>query len=228
MNFFLKIFSLLWKICRKAGCAPGFTAPAPRYRPPAPECRGWPRRSPPSTAQCRREPVFRRPRRFDQAGPPQNLFCGEIVHFPPAESGQKGRRGAFVPKAKCPPDPPFAVSEDGFCCTPAPRLPRGFAFPQRKLSPSCLPMTREVASPEGLTEGEIRRAYCEAGYTELTGCEVSPSVACGDSSLVRGSQGAGICLCGPSGTKKAPAFASAFLAEKKGFEPLRPVTALLP
>ena len=59
---------------------------------------------------------------------------GAFVHFPPAESGQKGRRGAFLPKAKCPPDPPFAHSEDGFCSTPAPRLPRGFAFPQRKLS----------------------------------------------------------------------------------------------
>ena len=53
---------------------------------------------------------------------------------------------------------------------------------------SCLPLTREVASPKGLTEGEIGRAYGEAGCTEGAGCERSPSAACGDSSLVRGSQ----------------------------------------
>ena len=39
-------------------------------------------------------------------GTPQNLFCGAFVHFPPAESGQKGRRGALIPRAKCPPEPP--------------------------------------------------------------------------------------------------------------------------
>ena len=54
---------------------------------------------------------------------------------------------------------------------------------------SCLPLTREVASPKGLTEGEIERACSEAGCAEGAGCEFSPSVACGDSSLVRGSQG---------------------------------------
>ena len=57
--------------------------------------------------------------------------------------------------------------------------------------PSCLPLTREVASPKGLTEGEIGRACCEAGCAEGAGCEFSPSVACGDSSLVRGSQACG-------------------------------------
>ena len=62
-----------------------------------------------------------------------------------------------------------------------------------------LPLTREVASPKGLTEGEIGRAYGEAGCAEHTDFEFSPSVACGDSSLVRGSQGAGMCLrAGPS------------------------------
>ena len=45
---------------------------------------------------------------------PAALRCGAFVHFPPAESGQKGRRGAFVPKAKCPPDPPFACSKAAF------------------------------------------------------------------------------------------------------------------
>ena len=57
--------------------------------------------------------------------------------------------------------------------------------------PPCLPLTREVASPKGLTEGEIGRAYGEAGCAEEAGCKFSPSVACGDSSLVRGSQGLG-------------------------------------
>ena len=60
---------------------------------------------------------------------------------------------------------------------------------ERPLTTPCLPLTREVASPKGLTEGEIRRAYCKAGgRLEGAGCEFSPSVACGDSSLVRGSQ----------------------------------------
>ena len=40
---------------------------------------------------------------------PAALRCGAFVHFPPAESGQKGRRGAFVPKAKCPPGPPVRL-----------------------------------------------------------------------------------------------------------------------
>ena len=73
-------------------------------------------------------------------GSPQRLRCGAFVHFPPAESGQKGRRGAFVPKAKCPPDPPFAVSEDIFCCSPAPRLSRGFAFSLRGTKDGGLPL----------------------------------------------------------------------------------------
>ena len=67
--------------------------------------------------------------------------------------------------------------------------------------PSCLPLTREVASPKGLTEGEIGRACCEAGCAEGAGCEFSPSVACGDSSLVRGSQAPREATC-PS--KKPP------------------------
>ena len=105
---------------------------------------------------------MRQVRRSNRPGPPQNLFCGAFVHFPPAESGQKGRRGAFVPRRRVPAsdfrqficrksmkfpgdpakpvlrgnrnaprNPPFALSEDGFCCTPAPRLPRGLALPLR-------------------------------------------------------------------------------------------------
>ena len=50
------------------------------------------------------------------------------VHFPPAESGQKGRRGPLYQRRNAPRSPPFADSEDGFCYTPAPRLPRGFAL----------------------------------------------------------------------------------------------------
>ena len=40
----------------------------------------------------------------------------------PAKPVLRGGRNA-------PRSPPFALSEDGFCCTPAPRLPRGWASP---------------------------------------------------------------------------------------------------
>ena len=121
--------------------------------------------------ECRRHAAgsrcVRRPRRSNETGPPPRLRGGAFVHFPPAESGQKGRRGAFVPKAKCPPDPPFAHAEDGFCSTPAPRLPRGLAFSLwgdggRKAHPSPLaPSEGEPSSPppQGLapSEGPVRR-----------------------------------------------------------------------
>ena len=70
--------------------------------------------------------------------------------------------------------------------------------------PSCLPLMRKVASPKGLTEGEIGRACCEAGCSEHTDCKFSPSVACGDSSLVRGSQAlaAGACKAGRQNRRK--------------------------
>ena len=203
----------------------------------------------------------------------RSLRCGACVHFPPAESGQKGRRGAITPKAKRPPEPPVRSLRGCFLLHPSPASAAGLRFPlliagvsaetplrhrtagrarsaQRRESgamlqgaalcgdrsglikrgprrslrrgkepcssrkpssfwtgdegrrdgqpptTSCLPLTREVASPKGLTEGEIGRAYGEAGCTEGAGCEFSPSVACGDSSLVRGSQGGLGYACG--------------------------------
>ena len=74
--------------------------------------------------------------------------------------------------------------------------PRGGRRSGLRPPTSCLPLTREVASPKGLTEGEIGRAYGEAGCAEEAGCKFSPSVACGDSSLVRGSQGGWAMPCG--------------------------------
>ena len=53
-------------------------------------------------------------------GTPQNLFCGAFVHFPPAESGQKGRRGALIPRAKCPPEPPVRALRGRFLLHPSP------------------------------------------------------------------------------------------------------------
>ena len=37
---------------------------------------------------------------------------------------------------------------------------------------SCLPLTREVASPKGLTEGEIDRACCEVGMRRAYGLRI--------------------------------------------------------
>ena len=61
-------------------------------------------------------------------GTPQNLFCGEIVHFPPAESGQKGRRGAITPRAKCPPEPPVRGLRGRFLLHPSPAADAGLRF----------------------------------------------------------------------------------------------------
>ena len=56
------------------------------------------------------------------------------------------------------------------------------------------------------------------GCTEHTGFEFSPSVACGDSSLVRGSQGGGI-----------EPFAQRLLSKRtRGWRPLRPPQSLAP
>ena len=113
---------------------------------------------------------MRRLRRSNRPGPPPRLRGGAFVHFPPAESGQKGRRGALAPRAKCPPDPPFAHAEDGFCSTPAPRLPRGFAFSlwgtegERHIPAPWLPLTREL-SPQA-TEGENSQPV-RSGYPAL-------------------------------------------------------------
>ena len=61
-------------------------------------------------------------------GTPQNLFCGAFVHFPPAESGQKGRRGAFIPRAKCPPEPPVRALRGRFLLHPSPASAAGLRF----------------------------------------------------------------------------------------------------
>ena len=44
---------------------------------------------------------------------------------------RKAAGGPLHQGRNAPRSPPFALSEDGFCCTPAPRLPRGFALPLR-------------------------------------------------------------------------------------------------
>ena len=68
-------------------------------------------------------------------GTPQNLFCGEIVHFPPAESGQKGRRGAITPRAKCPPEPPVRALRGRFLLHPSPASAAGLCFFLEEASP---------------------------------------------------------------------------------------------
>ena len=114
---------------------------------------------------------MRRPRRSNRPGPPQNLFCGAFVHFPPAESGQKGRRGAFVPKAKCPPEPPVRPFIGCLLLHPSPASAAGLGFScggrrglhplvrllrrrwaKGSIPPPWLPLTREL-SPQA-TEGE--------------------------------------------------------------------------
>ena len=42
---------------------------------------------------------------------------------------RKAAGGPLHQGRNAPRSPPFALSEDGFCCTPAPRLPRGLASP---------------------------------------------------------------------------------------------------
>ena len=76
-------------------------------------------------------------------GTPQNLFCGAFVHFPPAESGQKGRRGALIPRAKCPPEPPVRALRGRFLLHPSPASAAGLRFTppgdgEQKRRPVCL------------------------------------------------------------------------------------------
>ena len=117
----------------------GFTGgtwfrPSDRAR-PALRCRpAFPQKRPQSGGSCRRRRLRERIRNQFVLGIPLCVCAAgkgsapagaeNGVHFPPAESGQKGRRGALIPRAKCPPDPPFAVSEDGFCCTQLPLVLR--------------------------------------------------------------------------------------------------------
>ena len=60
---------------------------------------------------------------------PAALRCGACVHFPPAESGQKGRRGAITPKAKCPPEPPVRALRSSQLLHPSPASAAGLRFP---------------------------------------------------------------------------------------------------
>ena len=65
----------------------------------------------------------------------------------------------------------------------------------RLLGPSSLvlpPSDEGGGKPEGFDGGRDTASVKKAGCPEQTGCEFSPSVACGDSSLVRGSQGGGM------------------------------------
>ena len=57
------------------------------------------------------------------------------VHFPPAESGQKGRRGATAPRAKCPPEPPVRALRGRFLLHPSPASAAGLCFFLEEASP---------------------------------------------------------------------------------------------
>ena len=68
-------------------------------------------------------------------GPRKTCFAGKSSTFHRRKVDRKAAGGPLHQGRNAPRNPPFALSEDGFCCTPAPRLPRGFAFSQRKLRP---------------------------------------------------------------------------------------------
>ena len=82
--------------------------------------------------ECRRPAAgsrcVRRLRRSNRPGPPPRLRGGAFVHFPPAESGQKGRRGAFIPRAKCPPEPPVRALRSSQLLHPSPASAAGLRF----------------------------------------------------------------------------------------------------
>ena len=74
--------------------------------------------------------------------------------------------GGHYTKGEMPPGTPVRPFIRCFLLHPSPASAAGLRFFSKEApSPrrSCLPLTREVASPKGLTEGEIRRACCEAG-----------------------------------------------------------------
>ena len=68
-------------------------------------------------------------------------------------------QGRFLPFCRKNPSKSTIFSRKPFQISPARDLTGGRRDYSR-LS-SCLPLTREVANPEGLTEGEIRRAYAK-------------------------------------------------------------------
>ena len=67
-------------------------------------------------------------------GPRRACAVGHSSTFHRRKVDRKAAGGPLYQGRNAPRSPPFAHTEDGFCCTPAPRLPRGFAFPQRKPS----------------------------------------------------------------------------------------------
>ncbi len=107
---------------------------------------------------------------------------GLSVHFPPVESGRMPRSEAL--QGPGPLDrlwsPAFADSR-----RPTPHSRRG---------------------PEGLLRPQARNLFPprrrKAECPEQTDCEFSPSVACGDSSLVRGSQGGWDIPCGTAALRE--------------------------
>ena len=77
---------------------------------------------------------------------------GAFVHFPPAESGQKGRRGAFLPKAKCPPEPPVRPRRGWLLQYPSPASAAGLRFSSEEAfvpRGAWLPCVRGAGKPEG-------------------------------------------------------------------------------
>ena len=126
-------------------------------------------------------------------GSPQRLRCGAFVHFPPAESGQKGRRGAFIPRAKCPPEPPVRPRRGWLLQHPSPASAAGLRFSlwgtegERHIPAPWLPLTREL-SPQA-TEGENLQPV-GAGRFPMGVHHISPSVKPSGfaTSLVRGRQ----------------------------------------
>ena len=62
-------------------------------------------------------------------GPRKTCFAGKSSTFHRRKVDRKAAGGPLYQGRNAPRSPPFAHAENGFCCTPAPRLPRGFALP---------------------------------------------------------------------------------------------------
>ena len=98
------------------------------------------------------------------------LFCLSEGFEPPGGPCRRHAAGSrFVRRprrsnAAGSPQRSAAGRAESFCPCQGSRRSRREFFCFRP--PSCLPLTREVASPKGLTEGEIGRACCEAGCAE--------------------------------------------------------------
>ena len=83
----------------------------------------------------------------------------------------------------------------------------------RLLGPSSLvlpPSDEGGGKPGGFDGGRDTASVKKAGCPEQMGCEFSPSVACGDSSLVRGSQGGGMFPARQSAQRKPRAGIESF------------------